>query len=127
MLQVLRGPEIAGVCEEVERGSKCLVEAAQRSAAVGDSLADLDLSFFKSADAVFVGRDDRRQLRLRDPVEELFNLALDLRQFGFQAASAGFRRRKAPVPEVFEHCPCDAEQRRCRAQQDICPARRPGL
>lgn len=78
MLQALRRPESAGVCEEVERSSKCLVEASQRAAAIGDFLADLDLSLFEPADSVLVGRDDRGQLRLRDPVEEALDVALDL-------------------------------------------------
>ncbi|MCC7121332.1 MAG: hypothetical protein IT493_07220 [Gammaproteobacteria bacterium] len=116
MLQALRRPEIPGVCQEVERSSKCFVEAAQRSAAVGDFLADLDLPFFELADAVFVSRDDRWQLCLCDPVEELFDVVLDLHQLGFQAASRSFCRRKTVVPEVFERRPCDAEQRRCRSQ-----------
>src|SRR5690606_23324694 len=76
VLQSLGSPEIAGVCEEVERSSKCLVEAAQRTAAVGDLLADLDLPFFEAADSVLVYRDDREWLRLRDAFEESRRTAL---------------------------------------------------
>ena len=70
MLQAFGSPEIAGVREEVERSSKCLVEAAQGPAAIGDLLADLDLSLFEPADSVSVNRDDRKWLRLRDAIEE---------------------------------------------------------
>jgi hypothetical protein len=81
VLQAVGSPEIAGVREEVERSSKCLVEAAQRTSAAGDLLADLDLPLFEPADAVLVGRDDRGQLRLCDSVEEPLDVALNLRQF----------------------------------------------
>jgi hypothetical protein len=60
VLEAVRSPEITGVGEEIERSSKCLVEAAQRTAAIGDFLADLDLPLFEPADAVLVGCDDRR-------------------------------------------------------------------
>jgi hypothetical protein len=43
-------PEIARVCQEVERSSKCLVEAAQRTATIGDPFVELDLPLFEPAD-----------------------------------------------------------------------------
>jgi hypothetical protein len=86
VLKAVRSPEIARVCEEIERSSKCLVEAAQRTAAIRDLLADLDLPLFEPADAVLVSRDDRLQLRLRDPVRKLIDVAFDLRELEDAAA-----------------------------------------
>ena len=71
---------LRGFAKEAERSSKCLVEAAEWTAAIGDLLADLDLPFFEPADPVLVNRDDRAWLRLRDPVEESLDVALDLSQ-----------------------------------------------
>src|SRR5690606_19867674 len=110
VLQAFGSPEIAGVCEEVERSSKCLVEAAERTAAIGDLLADLDLSLFQAADSVLVNRDDRKWLRLRDAVEESLDVALDFRELRFEAASIGLCRGQPVVPKVFEHGPRHREQ-----------------
>lgn len=77
MLRALQCQEVSKICRKIERSSRCLVEAAQRTAAAGDSLADLDLAFCESPDAVLASRDDRRQLRLRDAVEELLNITFN--------------------------------------------------
>src|SRR5690606_37311740 len=98
VFQAVGSPEIAGVREEVERSSKCLVEAAQRTAAFRDLLADLDLPFFEPADSVLVSRDDREWLRLRDAIEESLDVALDLRELGVEAGSNGLCRGKPVVP-----------------------------
>jgi hypothetical protein len=36
-----------------------------------------------------MSRDHRRQLRLRDPVQKLLDVAFNLREFGFQDALSG--------------------------------------
>jgi hypothetical protein len=46
---------------------------------------EFDPPLFELADAVLAGRDDRRQLGVRDPVEKLFDVAFDLRKLSFQA------------------------------------------
>lgn len=116
-------PKIPRVCEKVERSSKCVVEVARRTRAIGQLLLQEELLLLDPADAGFIGRDDRGDARLDDAVEQLLDLLVDLCQLRTDGVGLRAGLGQAVVPQLAEHAGGDLEQRGCRADAPAGAAR----
>jgi len=93
----------------VERRSKCLLEAALRTGVFREPVAQNQLVFFELTNAIFVRRDNARNVRLYDPVKKLCNLLLDFLKLVFQSLRVRLRLIDTALPQILEERACNAE------------------
>jgi hypothetical protein len=93
VFEVLRTPEHLRVSEEVERGSKRLVETSKRTAAILHTFGQSYLLDLKIFEPVFERFDQRCALGINDAVEELTHFAFHASKLGLVCGRGAFELR----------------------------------
>nr|WP_246423660.1 hypothetical protein [Roseospira goensis] len=111
VLQAVGKPEFARVCQERAGGSKGLLETPLRRAPFPVLLDQRQLLLLQRSQASLIGGDQRRAVRLHDPVHELHALLFKPGDLGLGVPSPLAGSGQSFLPQIPQHGVAGPEQR----------------